>query len=383
MTHKERIQRQLAGEPVDRIPMIGGWNMGVRNLAQIGGISVEQYLADPVAGVLQANRRLRVDGVVPYIIPREVSDIRTGSLQEANFAAAEPEALLERAEQIPATAEGVRAKHITDITALEDNYRQQFASMQAALGDLELIPNFWGAPANFSLYFEYGYEAFLEATALYPEAVERIWWESGIVSRVHNEIIVKMMQEFDSVPVLLTGHDICNNVGPMCSPAMLHQCYWPHTKYALQPFVEAGIRLVHHCDGNVMPLVDDMIDSGFSGFQGFQYECTVDPYELRKHRGPHGEPIIFMGGLSVTRTLPFGTVDDVKREVDYCLDFTDGGHGLFLFTSNVTGVEVPPENIETAYDYLYHYDPRTAPARHSGYQRPPALDIDPSRAVSA
>jgi hypothetical protein len=43
--------------------------------------------------------------------------------------------------------------------------------------------------------------------------------------------------------------------------------------------------------------------------------------------------------------------------VDYFLDFTDGGKGMFLITSNVSGVEVPPENIRFAYSYVKTWDP--------------------------
>ncbi|HEY3379705.1 MAG TPA: uroporphyrinogen decarboxylase family protein, partial [Armatimonadota bacterium] len=143
-----------------------------------------------------------------------------------------------------------------------------------------------------------------------------------------------------------------------------------------EPFLDAGIRLIHHCDGNVMPLIDDMVAAGFSGFQGFQYECGVDIYELRKRRSLRGEEMLILGGLSVTRTLPFGTPDDIRREVDYCLDATDGGRGFFLFTSNVTGVEVPPANLEVAYRYLRAYDP-AAGRTGAPITTPPALGITP------
>jgi uroporphyrinogen decarboxylase len=143
----------------------------------------------------------------------------------------------------------------------------------------------------------------------------------------------------------------------MCSPKYLKESYWPHSKYALEPFVKEGIRLIHHCDGNVMPIIDDMIDVGYTGFQGFQYECNVDPYELAARRGPNGEHMLFMAGLSVTRTLPFGNVDEVKDEIEYCMDYTDGGKGLFLFTSNVVGIEVPPINLKTAYHHAASINP--------------------------
>ena len=38
--------------------------------------------------------------------------------------------------------------------------------------------------------------------------------------------------------------------------------------------------------------------------------------------------------------------------MDYFVDFTDGGRGLMLFTSNVTGVEVPPANLVAAYRHV-------------------------------
>jgi hypothetical protein len=67
--------------------------------------------------------------------------------------------------------------------------------------------------------------------------------------------------------------------------------------------------------------------------------------------------MLFFVGLSVSRTLPFGTAQDICDEVDYFLDFTEGGKGMFLITSNVSGVEVPPENLQLAYRYVKEWDP--------------------------
>lgn len=375
MTHKDRMLCQLAGEPVDRIPMVGGWSLGVRNVAALGGMSVEDYLRDPFRGVMQANRRQGMDGMVPPIVPTDLASIRDGQLQEATFAGVEPEALLARAEAIPATEAAVlRARF--DAAAVEAGYRRHFEEMLSGMEELVFVPTLWGAPANFSLYFTFGYIAFLSAVALYPDAVGRIYWEDGVLSRASNHLLAGLLREYDVLPMMLTGDDICTNDGPMVQPEFLREYYWPHVKYSLEPLVDAGIRLLHHCDGNVMPLVDDMAEAGFSGYQGFQYECGVDVYDLRKRRGPHGEEMLILGGLSVTRTLPFATPEQVCREVDYCLDATDGGRGFFLFTSNVTGVEVPPANLEAAYRHLAAYDPAVG-RTGAKILTPPAREIEP------
>ncbi|MBI4027424.1 MAG: hypothetical protein HY360_20735 [Verrucomicrobia bacterium] len=364
MTRKQRLLNQIHGDATDRVPMIGGWNLGVKNLATLAGINVAEYLQDPFRGVVRANQALGVDAVVMPIVPTDVHSVRSGSLQESHFENIEPEALKERADAIPDTEREALARF--DPIEAEKKYREFFESHLSKLDGLEWITTLWEAPANFSLYFQYGYQAFLAATALYPEAVGRIYWEDGFLSRERNRIIVRLMKEYEVLPILFCGHDLCLNQGPMCSPSFLRKHYWPHAKTSLEPFVEAGIRIIGHCDGNVMPLVDDMIAAGFSGFQGFQYECGVDPCVLKERLVARGIAPLFFMGLSVSRTLPFGTTADVIAEVEYFLDVTDGGKGMFLFYSNVTGVEVPTKNIQAAFRHLASYDrkkPRPSASR--------------------
>jgi uroporphyrinogen decarboxylase len=144
----------------------------------------------------------------------------------------------------------------------------------------------------------------------------------------------------------------------MVSPQMLRQYYLPQVRKIIEPLVDAGVRLIHHCDGDVRPFLDDFLALGFSGFQGFQFELGFDLYEVAKKRSARGEPVLFFASMSVTRTLPFGTEQDVRDEVDYLLDATSGGRGMYLFTSNVTGVEVPVANIRAGYAHVKTWDPR-------------------------
>jgi len=101
-----------------------------------------------------------------------------------------------------------------------------------------------------------------------------------------------------------------------------------------------------------MPILDDSLEAGYSGFQGFQYECGVDPFAIARRGNARGQSLLFFAGLNVTRTLPFGTVDDVREEIEYVMDYTDGGKGLFFFTSSSIGPEVPLENVAFAYNYV-------------------------------
>jgi hypothetical protein len=350
LTPKERIIRQIRGQEVDCIPTIGGWMEGVKNLAHIGGIRIDTYLADPLAGVVRANRALAVDGMINPVVPQHIDEIRTGMVLEAAFQGVQPEALLTAAEALPESENAILASF--DAQAEENRYRRYFEQAFRTWEGIEPIPNFWEIGGHFPLYVDYGYQAFWMACALYPEAVGKIWWAKSLHSRERARILVRLYREYDLVPLMFCGEDVCNNQGPMVSPAFLRKYYFPTVQMIITPLVEAGIRCIHHCDGDVRPVVKDFIEIGFSGFQGFQYELGINPSDLRQMRSLRGETMLLFTGLSVSRTLPFGAVKDVRDEIDFFIDATDGGQGMFLFTSNVTGVEVPPENIQFAYQYL-------------------------------
>ncbi len=368
MTPRERIVNQILGREVDRVPTIGGWMHGPRNLARLAGLSLDEYLRDPLGNLVRAHRALGVDGMIMWpVTPDHDGQIRTSAVLEEGHRDKTPDDLRRRGDAVPDSDAGILAEF--DPAAQDAWHREWIGKYAAAYGDIVLIPTFWNSVASFMLYQEYGYPAYLEACALYPDAIEAIYRQTGVLARAANEVLAGLYDELDLVPMLFTGHDVCMQTGPIASPEFLRERYWPHVRHAIEPLVDAGIRVVHHCDGNIMPVVDDIIPAGFEGFQGFQYECGVDGFEIAKRASAAGERLLFMAGLNVTRTLPYGTTDDVRDEIEYVLDYTDGGKGLLFFTSSSVGPEVPLENVTSGYDYIRRCDVH-APRPNAGIPRP-------------
>ena len=368
MTGKQRIVNQVLGREVDCIPTVGGWIQGLRTLAELAGLTVRQYLDDPMAAVIKAYRTLGVDGMLPGVfVPQDPDQIRGGHVAEADFVEHVPEELRDRAEALPDCEGDIRAGF--DVAVYEQAKREEYVHFGRLYADIAVFPTDFSCAPNFMLYGSYGYGAYLQAVALYPEHVGRIYRETGIHARMRNEVLVRLIAELDLPPVLLTGQDICTNSGPLCSPWFLREQYWPHTRYALEPLLDAGIRPIWHSDGNIMPIADDIIGVGFAGFQGLQYECGVDPWKLMEYTTVFGERPLLMAGLHITRTLPYGCPRDVREEIDWLVDCTDGGRGLFLFPSNVIGPEVPSANIAAGYEYCHQVNvPADRPT--AGRKRP-------------
>jgi uroporphyrinogen decarboxylase len=115
------------------------------------------------------------------------------------------------------------------------------------------------------------------------------------------------------------------------------------------------IRVVWHCDGNILPILDDLVEAGMSGYQGFQEEAGVSLEKMAKVKTLWGRKPILWGSVSVTTTLPFGTVEDVKRSIERSFRIAAPGGGFGLASTSSILPETPLENILTLYRYGREY----------------------------
>ena len=131
----------------------------------------------------------------------------------------------------------------------------------------------------------------------------------------------------------------------MIAPKFLFEHYAPALAHGLQPLLDAGCKPVWHCDGDVRPLLDMLLDCGVQGFQGFQPECGMTLDLVTSKRTRDGNRLLIFGPLAVTTELPILSPDAIKARVAdaeaLCRDRAD----LVLFTSNTINPDVPLENI--------------------------------------
>lgn len=104
--------------------------------------------------------------------------------------------------------------------------------------------------------------------------------------------------------------------------------------------------MIHSC-GDVDELFDELVAIGLNCFNPFQPE-VMDVYGLLpRYRGR----LAFHGGLSTQRTLPFGTVQDVRSEVRRLLELGRGGGYIFAPAHDVES-DVPLENMLAAIELV-------------------------------
>ena len=81
----------------------------------------------------------------------------------------------------------------------------------------------------------------------------------------------------------------------------------------------------------------------------------MDIAALAARRTLDGEPLTIFAGPSVTTTLPFGTVEDVQRDVERILNALLGRCALFILPANNILPDCPVENVRAMYAHAARY----------------------------
>ena len=204
------------------------------------------------------------------------------------------------------------------------------------------------------LYSLYGFADYFMAYALYPEVIERCFSAMADFATTLNTISATAMTKGNLPLLLRLDHDMADSRGTLVDIKSLDQIWFPHFARSIKPLLGAGIRLIWHCDGNLMDMVPRLLECGLGGFQGFQYEDGMDYEQICRMKTRDGDDLFIIGGVSVTTTLPHGTPDDVREQMKWLVEYGPKV-GLMLAGSSSIAPGVPLENIKTLLEGLNHY----------------------------
>jgi hypothetical protein len=339
----ERLRKAFDLELPDRPPILGGVLAAPSHIQQLTGCSEDDYWTDPFYWGLEAERVLGSDGVITILVPasrgeyrcidQHTLDKRSGfsveSVLEAINVMPEPAEL-----EVGFDEETEYARFITDYHAKQD----QCADILWCPADWEIIPKaLW--------YQEFGYENAFVTLATYPELYRKLIQVSAVKGRQRSTLLARAIREDIYPRAIMTGEDLCSQRGPLVSPKFLRREYFPLVEYTLEPLIKVGAKVVWHCDGDYRTLIDDVLACGVGGLQGFQHECGMDMQWIVERRTRQNEPLIIFGAMSVTKTLPFGTEDDIRAEVRRTMDLCRGKASLVFNSSNDITPDIPLQNI--------------------------------------
>jgi uroporphyrinogen decarboxylase len=175
---------------------------------------------------------------------------------------------------------------------------------------------------------------------------ERTWWRRGyeqtlmdmveqpelyhaIMTRVTDFYIAQARRTLEAagqpIELAFTGDDIAWQQGLMLSVGMIEEHITPHHARLNRALHEFGTKAMFHSDGAVMEAIPALLRAGIDVLQALQFDAAgMDPAAMKAR---YGEQLCFEGGVSVQRTLPFGTVAEVQAEVRHPIRHPAGERG--------------------------------------------------------
>jgi hypothetical protein len=345
MDRETRLREAFGLRRPDRPPILGGWLSAPKHIQTLTGCSAEAYWENPFHWGLEAERVLGSDGVITIHEPVSQGEYRIVDERVLDERAAYTvDKLLSEIEALPDLE---HLEETFDEEAAYADFVSEFEARQAECGDMVWCPADWWVIPKALWYHEYGYETALMTLARYPDQYRRLIRVSAVRARQRAILRARAIREGISPRAFLTGEDLCSQQGPIVSPDYLRREYWPLVASALEPLLEVGAKVVWHCDGNYRALIDDVLACGIGGLQGFQRECGMALDWIVDLHTREGDPLIIFGPMSVTTTLPYGTPEDVRAEVQRAMNTCRGRASLVFFTSNTITPDVPLENVRT------------------------------------
>jgi len=149
--------------------------------------------------------------------------------------------------------------------------------------------------------------------------------------------------------IVWLGSDYAMNAGPFLSPAMFAEFISPYLRRQIAAFRELGLYVIKHSDGDINPLMDEIVAARPHAIHSIDSIAGVDIRNIKEH---YGDRVALIGNVP-HGPLQLDKRDEVESATRYCLEHGGVRHGGYILsTSNaVFGGEITGIRIE-AYRFM-------------------------------
>jgi uroporphyrinogen decarboxylase len=197
-------------------------------------------------------------------------------------------------------------------------------------------------------------------TSWYMRGFEQTFMDLVLDPEFSNYIIVRVTDFYcehtkkileaagGKMDLMFTADDLAGQEGLLMSLKMFEASLKPYHKKLNSVIHGFGAKSMYHTDGAVMAVVPGLIDMGIDVLEALQFDAKgMDPVILKDK---YGDRLCFSGGVSVQKTMPFGTPEDVRREVEERIKVLGKNGGYLCGPSHNVQSGTKPENIVALFD---------------------------------
>jgi uroporphyrinogen decarboxylase len=144
------------------------------------------------------------------------------------------------------------------------------------------------------------------------------------------------------VDMIWTGDDVGTQHHMMMSPDMWRRFLKPRMARFFSELkqINPEVKTAYHSDGFIEPIIPDLIEIGLDVLNPVQPSC-MDPAQIKNM---YGDKLSFWGTIDMQKTLPYGSPEDVRKEVLHRLRTVGKSGGLIMGPTHNVQLDVPIEN---------------------------------------
>lgn len=162
--------------------------------------------------------------------------------------------------------------------------------------------------------------------------------------------------------VLVIEDDIATNDGPMISLDHFREFVNRYNRPVVEKAREKGLKVVRHSDGNLWPLMDTLLETGYDGINPLEPQADM---EIKEVKARYGDRICLLGNIDCVDLLPSGTPEQVEQAVVQAVEDGAEGGGLIICSSNSLHPGVNPENCMAMFEAVRRHGRYEGTAAHA------------------
>ena len=144
------------------------------------------------------------------------------------------------------------------------------------------------------------------------------------------------------VDAIIVSEDLGDSVREFLRPEHFRGVYLPYIAEIVEHIQTHGLPVILHSCGHITAYLDDLVDLGLNALHPLQRTAGMD---LASVKSRYGDRLCLIGNIDSSRTLPYGSEDDVARETREALRIAMPGGGYVLASDHSLHDGIPVENI--------------------------------------
>lgn len=177
--------------------------------------------------------------------------------------------------------------------------------------------------------------------------------DPGLIDEIHRRFsqwsarVIRNLNDLD-FDFYWINDDLAFNSGPFMSPRVFRELFLPNLAIAAQ---EIRKPWVFHSDGDLFPLLPDLLTLGMSAIHPIQPSCM----DIGRMKREYGEKVCLIGNIDLDRTLTIATAEEVEAEVREKIRIAAPGGGYMISSANSLTNYCKVENVLAMADAVRKY----------------------------